>query len=262
MRSPEPVESSLQGFLRSMPPEYAKAFQPGDFDEHHAIVASGTATRVRAAIWKRLACGTTVVCVAAPDRPGLISDVAAVFAARGVSVRGAQIYTRSRSAGAEAVDFFWVEAGGSEAVGDPIQRCVEALMVLEPAATDAVATDSRPGFDHVPCEPQMAPEPGSPEKALATITALGDGATHYLVTVESRDRLGLLHEVTRVLARNALEIASAHAATDRQGVAIDCFVVRHLAGARLSPLDQQRLRDQLLACLRLGERGDSARAEG
>jgi [protein-PII] uridylyltransferase len=210
----------------------------------------------------------------------LISDVASVFASHGVSVRGAQIYTRTRATGAEAVDFFWVEveapgaaaagvnADAADAVEDPIQRCVQALtalpLVADGEASDDRASDSEPGFDSVPCEPRTVPEIGTPEQdeTLATITALGDGATHYLVTVESRDRLGLLHEVTRVLARNALEIASAHAATDRQGVAIDCFVVRHLTGARLSPLDEQRLRGQLLACLRSGSGARAAAARG
>jgi UTP:GlnB (protein PII) uridylyltransferase len=101
-------------------------------------------------------------------------------------------------------------------------------------------------------EPTPADDGPPRSDVLVTVTLLGGSGIQYLVTVESRDRPGLLHDVTQVLRWHALEILSAHAVTDTEGVAIDCFVVRRLTGTRLRAGQVQQLRRQLMTRLAAG----------
>jgi [protein-PII] uridylyltransferase len=83
--------------------------------------------------------------------------------------------------------------------------------------------------------------------------------THTVVEVRAPDRLGLLYLVTRALAAEGLDIATAKIATDRDH-ALDAFYVQGRAGGKVeSPDALARLRDAIATAL-AGEAVPSARA--
>jgi [protein-PII] uridylyltransferase len=73
--------------------------------------------------------------------------------------------------------------------------------------------------------------------------------THTVVEVKAPDRLGLLHLVTRALAAEGLDIATAKIATDLDH-ALDAFYVTDRAGRKVEePAALVRLRQALQTAL-------------
>jgi [protein-PII] uridylyltransferase len=126
-------------FLSTMPEAYGRLFDEGAVRDHAEIVARRGSALVHIEVWRRFADGVDVLCVVAPDRPGLLSAVAASFAKQDLTIQSAQIYTRNVSTHeAEAVDFFWVRSrhrpvGVSDATLSEITRVLEERL-LESAA--------------------------------------------------------------------------------------------------------------------------------
>jgi [protein-PII] uridylyltransferase len=83
--------------------------------------------------------------------------------------------------------------------------------------------------------------PSTPGPARVTIdNSLSD--THTVVEVRAPDRLGLLYRVTRALAAEGLDIATAKIATDLDH-ALDAFYVTDRAGGKIdAPAAAARLR--------------------
>src|SRR5690349_8840378 len=168
-----------------MPPDYARAFDAADAEEHARIVAGRGDELARVVVWRELEDAAAILCVVTDDRPGLVACVTSAFLAHALDVRAAQIYCRARAQGGfEAVDFFWVQG---VAPAEPL----EAGSVLEACARtirELIAADARAEHEPVSLDgvaPQLAyqPEQGLP------------GA--FAVTLETCDFPGLLHLVAR-----------------------------------------------------------------
>jgi [protein-PII] uridylyltransferase len=73
--------------------------------------------------------------------------------------------------------------------------------------------------------------------------------THTVVEVRAPDRLGLLYLITRALAAEGLDIATAKIATDRDH-ALDAFYVTGRAGGKVETPDAlARLRESIATAL-------------
>jgi [protein-PII] uridylyltransferase len=73
--------------------------------------------------------------------------------------------------------------------------------------------------------------------------------THTVVEVKAPDRLGLLYVVTRALAAEGLDIATAKIATDLDH-ALDAFYVTDRGGRKVeAPEARARLREAIAAAL-------------
>jgi len=99
--------------------------------------------------------------------------------------------------------------------------------------------------------------PSTPGPARVTIdNTLSD--THTVVEVKAPDRLGLLYLVTRALAAERLDIATAKIATDLDH-ALDAFYVTDRGGQKVdTPSALQHLREAIEAAL-AGESESDAR---
>ena len=95
--------------------------------------------------------------------------------------------------------------------------------------------------------------PSTPGPARVTVdNSLSD--THTVVEVKAPDRLGLLYLVTRALAAEGLDIATAKIATDLDH-ALDTFYVTDRAGRKVeAPPALARLRETIAAALAGGDR--------
>lgn len=168
-----------------------------------------------------------VITVVAPDRSGLLADIAGVLASFRLTVKSALVRTvTSETADGPdiAVDTWWVDSARG---GPPDPATLELLLrrlgegdrsVLEPLARRDAGFRSRAG---VSARPRVVLLPGA--SADATV-----------LEVRAADRPGLLHAIGAALAGVGVDLRSAHVAT-HAGQAVDVLYVCERGGGQLSP---------------------------
>jgi UTP:GlnB (protein PII) uridylyltransferase len=129
--APDPDDPLLQ-FVNSMPAAYRHAFDRRAIEEHARIVERGSRQRGHAEVWQVQPRGLAVVCVVAPDLPGLLSVITSVFVLHRLAVTSAHVFSRLRSDGqVEAVDLFWVRRANRVSAFPPspelLDRCVSTI---------------------------------------------------------------------------------------------------------------------------------------
>lgn len=241
MGAPEGEREALRALLQRMPARYLLATQP-DAIRRHARRLSGLAPDERRLFVDPLsgdASGTLVeVLVACPDRPGLLSRLAALLHAHRLDIHHAEIHTRDGA----AVDVFAARAPPGVPV-DP--RRLEAAMrgpfeallddALDPEVLVARASAGR----------WSRAEPSVQQK----VRVQGDAsATATVLEAFGRDRPGLLYAVTRALHELGLVIHLAKVNTEGRRVA-DAFYVSERDGSKLSAVRGDAAREAVLAAL-------------
>jgi [protein-PII] uridylyltransferase len=164
------------------------------------------------------------VTVVAPDRRGLLADIAGALAAFRLTVKSALVRTVSTPAGDVAVDTWWVDGGPS---GPPApETLATSLRRLQDG--DESVLDRLARRDAGYRAPHGAP--GSPRVVLLP----GASADATVLEVRAADRPGLLHAIGRGLADAGVELRSAHIAT-HAGQAVDVLYVCEPGGGALGP---------------------------
>nr|WP_245883833.1 [protein-PII] uridylyltransferase [Hasllibacter halocynthiae] len=164
----------------------------------------------------------TRIAFAMADHPGLFSRLAGALALAGAEVVDATTFT-SKDGFATAV--FWLQDGNGAAYDEArlprlrqaIGRCLKGDVVTRDALAPKDQIRKRERGFRVP-----------------TVIAFDNEASdlYTLVEVDTRDRPGLLHDLTRTLADAGLTIASAVVATYGEQ-AVDTFYVKDLFGLKL-----------------------------
>jgi [protein-PII] uridylyltransferase len=156
------------------------------------------------------------------DHPGIFSRLAGALALVGANVVDARTYT-SKDGYATAV--FWVQ----DADGHPYEasRLPRLRSMIEKTLRgEVVARDALKDRDKVKKRERAFRFP-------TTITFDNDGSDIYtIIEVDTRDRPGLLYDLTRTLAANNIYIASAVIATFGAQV-VDTFYVKDMFGLKL-----------------------------
>jgi [protein-PII] uridylyltransferase len=170
----------------------------------------------------------TRACFALADHPGIFSRLAGALALVGANVVDARTYT-SKDGYATAV--FWVqdrEGKPYEVAGLPrLRQMIERTLRGEVVAREALA-----GRDKVKKREREFRFP-------THITFDNDGSDIYtIIEVDTRDRPGLLYDLTRTLAANNIYIASAVIATYGRQV-VDSFYVKDMFGLKLHAKGKQ-----------------------
>jgi [protein-PII] uridylyltransferase len=170
------------------------------------------------------------------DHPGIFSRLAGALALVGANVVDARTYT-SKDGYATAV--FWVQ----DAEGSPYEesRLPRLRQIIDRTLKgEVVARDALRSKDKIKRRERDFQFPTS-------ITFDNDGSDIYtIVEVDTRDRPGLLYDLTRTLAANNIYIASAVIATYGAQV-VDTFYVKDMFGLKL---DGKPKRDALERKLR------------
>jgi [protein-PII] uridylyltransferase len=174
------------------------------------------------------------VVVVCADRPGLLADLTAVFAAHELSILSAQIYTRRRKTGDEAFDVFGVKVGDHTPIphklAEALREDITKRMTNRISAQDLIARQSTP--------PPWSVRPGP--SVPTHISVDNDASSQYtVVDVFTKDRVGLLHEIARTLHELDLSIAVSKVNTEGQSVA-DVFYVADEHGQKVR--DPERLK--------------------
>ncbi len=163
----------------------------------------------------------TRACFAMVDHPGLFSRMTGALALVGANIVDARTYT-SKDGYATAV--FWIQdADGSpyEAARLPRLR----TMIEKTLKGQVVARDALKDRDKIKKRERAF-------KVPTNITFDNDGSEIYtIIEVDTRDRPGLLFDLTRTLAHNHVYIASAVIATYGEQV-VDTFYVKDMVGLK------------------------------
>lgn len=164
----------------------------------------------------------TRACFTLADHPGIFSRLAGALALSGANVVDARTYT-SKDGYATAV--FWVQ----DAEGTPYEEerlprlrdMIERTLKGEVFARDALKTKGK------------IKKREREFRFPTSITIDNEGSDIYtIIEVDTRDRLGLLFDLTRTLAANNIYIASAVIATFGAQV-IDTFYVKDMFGLKI-----------------------------
>ncbi len=243
------ASETVDDFASSMPADYRLRFDAPAIAAHAALVASRHDAPLRVGLVGEEP-GRVVVCVAADDRPGLLSLITAAFVLEGVDVLEGDAWCRQRADGApEAVDVFWVRSiDGAPVDADRVNRVRATLEGL---------------ISGMPASPRRsARTEAKPAKALPPPTCVrflegADGGLAVL-EVETGDRSGLLHAVTRALFAERVQIVRSEVRTKGDRV-LDRFTVVEFDGA---PIDERRRLDVQVAVLGAIESEQTPRAPG
>ena len=177
----------------------------------------------------------TRACFALADHPGIFSRLAGALALVGANVVDARTYT-SKDGYATAV--FWVQDGdGRPYDASRLPRLRQTI--LKTLAGEIVATEAIKSRDVIKKRERAFRVPTS-------ITFDNDGSDIYtIVEVDTRDRPGLLFDLTRTLANNNVYIASAVIATYGEQV-VDTFYVKDMFGLKFHSQSKQRALEKKL----------------
>jgi [protein-PII] uridylyltransferase len=187
----------------------------------------------------------TRVCFVLADHPGIFSRLAGALSLVGANVVDARTYT-SKDGFATAV--FWVQ----DSEGNPYEAArLPRLkgMIDKTLKGEVIASEALQGRDKIKKRER-------PFDVPTTITFDNDGSEIYtIIEVDTRDRPGLLYDLTKTLAASNVYIAHAVIATYGAQV-VDTFYVKDMFGLKLYTTSRQenlerKLRD---AIARVAER--------
>ncbi len=177
----------------------------------------------------------TRACFVMPDHPGIFARLTGALALVGANVVDARSYTTSDG---YVTDAFWIQ----DADGNPydvgrlprlrkmIERTLAGEVVTREAIKDRDKIKKREKAFRVPTH----------------ITFDNEGSDIYtIIEVDTRDRPGLLHDLTRTLAAMNVYIANAVIATYGEQV-VDTFYVKDMFGLKYHSASKQRTLEKKL----------------
>lgn len=177
----------------------------------------------------------TRICFALTDHPGIFSRLAGALALVGANVVDARTYTTNDGYATAA---FWVqdaqghpyEASKLKRLSDMIQKSLKGEIVTRDEMKVRDVIKKRERAFRVP----------------TSITFDNDGSEIYtIIEVDTRDRAGLLYDLTRTLADNNVYIASAVIATYGEQV-VDSFYVKDMFGMKYHSEGKQKMLEKKL----------------
>ena len=184
----------------------------------------------------------TRACFAMVDHPGLFSRMTGALALVGANIVDARSYT-SKDGYVTAV--FWIQdADGSPYEAARLPRLRD--MINKTLRGEVVAREALKDRDKIKKRERAF-------KVPTTITFDNEGSEIYtIIEVDTRDRAGILFDLTRTLANNHVNIASAVIATYGEQV-VDTFYVKDMTGLKYyAESKRQALEKKLREAIALG----------
>ncbi|MEL7130773.1 MAG: [protein-PII] uridylyltransferase [Pseudomonadota bacterium] len=181
----------------------------------------------------------TRACFVMPDHPGIFARLTGALALVGANVVDARSYTTSDGF---VTDAFWIQdADGNPYDASRLPRLRK--MIERTLAGEVVTRDAIKDRDKVKKREKAF-------KVPTHITFDNDGSDIYtIIEVDTRDRPGLLHDLTRTLATANVYIANAVIATYGEQV-VDTFYVKDMFGLKYhSDAKQKTLEKKLRAAI-------------
>jgi [protein-PII] uridylyltransferase len=235
-------DEAFEAYVQRHYPPYWLKVEPGRRAKHARFVAEmqaaarTVATRVETDAFR----GVTELTVMSPDHPRLLAIITGACAASGGNIVDAQIFT---TADGLALDTIFLSRA-FEMDSDELRRAERVATAIERALRGEVK------IADLVAERRPAREPQKTFQVLPEVVI--DNALsgrHTVLEVSGLDRPGLLYDLTTVLGRLNLNIASAHIATFGEK-AVDSFYVTDLTGTKVvHPGRQAAIRRALMEAL-------------
>ena len=184
----------------------------------------------------------TRTCFAMADHPGIFSRLAGALALVGANVVDANTYTTKDG---HATSVFWIQDdNGSPYEGPRLNRL--KTMIKKILKGEVIAREALQSRDKIKKRERAF-------KVPTTITFDNEGSElHTIIEVDTRDRAGLLFDLTRTLADANVYIVSAVIATYGEQV-VDTFYVKDMFGLKFYEEGrQENLKKRLLAAIAAG----------
>jgi [protein-PII] uridylyltransferase len=220
-------DADVDAFVLRMPRRYFLSVEPAQAARHFATIAPRLgANEVRTTVGPGTGAASYELVVVAPDRPGLLSWIAGALAVGGISILSAEVFTTEDGA---AIDVFEVEGAFEPEIDEArwrrfrstLRRVIDGSISIESAVNE-----------------QRRRYP-PPRARTALSVRIDNDASDFSTVVEvgAPDRIGLLHDVTRVFADLKLDVHLAKVAT-YDGRVVDAFYVRDALGRKVTDGDQ------------------------
>lgn len=177
----------------------------------------------------------TRACFAMADHPGIFSRMCGALALMGANIVDARTFT---SKDGYATAAFWIQDG--EGKPYEVNRLKRLRRMIEKTLHgEVVATDAFKSRDVIKKRERAF-------KVPTTIIFDNEGSEIYtIIEVDTRDRPGLLHDLTRALASANVYIASAVIATYGEQV-VDVFYVKDMFGLKFHAKSKQNTLEKKL----------------
>ena len=242
------ARSKIDAYFESMPRRYFAGHSPRQIARHARVVLGLGDEKLLAMATREFRGDFTEFILCTRDVHGLYANVAGVLTANGIDILGAHIYS-TRNGLALEVYRVSTPPGGEEERRLAWEKLENELEKVLKGDIDVKELMSRRGRVF------GTTAPPSPRPAIVSIT--NDESDFYtIVDVSANDRLGLLHDLTRVIADNGCEIYISKAALILDQVA-DTFYLKDAEGKKLKDAGLiERIRKQLLEVAGGEEAGD------
>ena len=235
-------------FLQSMDERYLLSHTAEQVAAHVNLAMKTRVNEVGVSFIGEQNADTVALCVIAPDRPGLLSIIAAAITACRIEIQAAQIHSRSSQsidqAVSQAVDIFWVRGPGAEP--SQYQRTQSRLKeLIEGMLNETTQPESLlMGRSRSSMSTKATP-------AIRDEVILEDrkGTNQGIIEVLTRDRPGLVFALAKALHELGLTITVAKINTEGMRVA-DVFYVKRADGSAPNLTENKtQVRDTLLKTL-------------
>jgi [protein-PII] uridylyltransferase len=244
-------EAAIADYFETMPRRYLTAHSPSQIARHARVVFDFGPDQVVATAVRERRGGFSELILCARDVHGLYSNVAGVLTAHHMNILGAHVYTSSSGLALEIYRVATPPGGeGERAIAwKEFQTSLERVLRGEISVDELLRRRGRP------VGVQESLVSGKPESVSIT----NDESDFYtIVDVAANDRLGLLHDLTRVIADNGLEVYISKAGRVLDQVT-DAFYVKDAEGSKVYDAALlEKLRRELL----VAARPDAGRAGG
>jgi [protein-PII] uridylyltransferase len=226
----------------SMPDKYILSTSPEKIARHIKLLRELDGKKLVIKYFHNMDVGYTELMVCTAGKAGVFSKIAGTITSKNINILGAQIYTRLDGI---AVDTLQVSTVDGKPVLDEgmLQRFEQDLFqVLEGKKTVEELLSAR--------QRVLVPQEKGGFKISTKIEIDNNiSDTHTIIEVITRDRLGVLYDITRTLFNLELNIYIAKISTEGK-TAIDVFYVTEINGGKI--LDEgsiEKIKDSLLKSL-------------
>ncbi len=215
---PAGAKSALE-FAMTLPESYRQRFSPAEIAAHAHIAFRRGDQSVSVGTFPSRDSSGLAICVAAVDRPGMLSLISRALNQCGYDIDSAEAFRRKVKP-PEALDLFWIRTPEASLDETEIESFGHVLELLVEGAIS----------EHPPVV-----GPAGTEGTTVRFLEGADGGLSVL-EVETTDRSGLLYAITRALHRSEVQIVTSQIKTHGTHV-FDRFTIEELDG---SPINNER----------------------
>jgi [protein-PII] uridylyltransferase len=242
-------DERIRAYFAMMPHRYFTAHTPRQIARHALVVLALDRGQLLSTAYRRMRGGFSEFILCTRDVHGLYANVAGTLTAHGINILGAHVYTARSGLALEVYRVTTPSAGEEEErlIWEGFERSLEAVLRGEVRVDELMRRRGRP-----------LGAPRAPRKQPTRVEVSNEVSDFYtVVDVLTDDRLGLLHDLTRVIAEHDLEIYISKAGQVLDQVT-DTFYLKDQEGRKVT--DAARVASLREALREVAERGDAGGA--